>query len=259
MESAAICYTYTGSLCAWEQIVLSSVFAALRKLAPTDTISQIAARYVKALLARQPAGPFYLGGHSFGATVAYEMALQLSEQGHDIGLLAIIDQRKPGWRLTVRQALPFLHLIILRMLAQLRDELRQARPTDRLRMIRRTLSLWSRRALGYRATHLMFDFSRMDTEQIAFYEGGLRALLDYRPRPAPIKMSLFRAKVPSLSNLALDSTLGWNELGGSNVRVHVVPGNHGSMMTEPMVRELAKAISEQLEACASSIGSARAE
>ena len=51
---------------------------------PTDTISQIAARYVKALLARQPAGPFYLGGHSFGATVAYEMALQLSEQGHDI-------------------------------------------------------------------------------------------------------------------------------------------------------------------------------
>ena len=226
---------------------------------PTDTISQIAARYVKALLARQPAGPFYLGGHSFGATVAYEMALQLSEQGHDIGLLAIIDQRKPGWRLTVRQALPFLHLIILRMLAQLRDELRQARPTDRLRMIRRTLSLWSRRALGYRATHLMFDFSRMDTEQIAFYEGGLRALRDYRPRPAPIKMSLFRAKVQSLSNLALDSTLGWNELGGSDVRVHVVPGNHGSMMTEPMVRELAKAISEQLEACASSIRSARAE
>ena len=226
---------------------------------PTDTISQIAARYVKALLARQPAGPFYLGGHSFGATVAYEMALQLSEQGHDIGLLAIIDQRKPGWRLTVSQALPFLHLIILRMLAQLRDEPRQARPTDRLRMIRRTLSLWSRRALGYRATHLMFDFSRMDTEQIAFYEGGLRALLDYRPRPAPIKISLFRAKVPSLSNLALDSTLGWNELGGSDVRVHVVPGNHGSMMTEPMVRELAKAISEQLEACASSIRSARAE
>ena len=224
---------------------------------PTDTISQIAARYVKALLARQPAGPFYLGGHSFGATVAYEMALQLSEQGHDIGLLAIIDQRKPGWRLTVRQALPFLHLIILRMLGLLRDELRQARPTDQLRMIRRTLSLWSRRALGYRATNLMFDFRQMDTEQIAFYEGGLRALRDYRPRPAPIKMSLFRAKVQSLSNLALDSTLGWNELGGSNVRVHVVPGNHGSMMTEPMVRELAKAISEQLEACGSSNGSAR--
>jgi len=215
---------------------------------PTDTISQIAARYVKALLARQPAGPFYLGGHSFGATVAYEMALQLSDQGHDIGLLAIIDQRRPGRRLTVRQALPSLHRIIFRMLGVLRDELRQAKPTDRFRMIRRTLSLWSRRALGYRATDLMFDFRRMDTEQIAFYEAGLRASLDYRPRPAPIKISLFRAKVTSLSNLALDSTLGWSELGGSNVRVHVVPGDHGSIMKEPLVRELAKAISEQLEA-----------
>jgi thioesterase domain-containing protein len=216
---------------------------------PTDTISQIAARYVKALLIRQPAGPFYLGGHSFGATVAYEMALQLSEQGHDIGLLAIIDQRRPDWRLTVRQALPFLHRIIFRIPSRLRDELRQVQPTDRFRMIRRILSVWSRKALGYRANaDLMFDFRRMDTEQIAFHEAGFRALLDYRPRPAPIRISLFRAKAQSLLHLALDSTLGWNELAGSDVRVHVVPGTHGSIMTEPLVRELAKALSEQLEA-----------
>jgi len=201
------------------------------------------------MLVRQPAGPFYLGGHSFGATVAYEMALQLSEQGHDIGLLAIIDQRRPGWRLTVRRALPSLHRIILRIPSLLRDELRQAQPTDRFRMIRRILSVWSRRVLGYRENaDLMFDFRRMDTEQIEFHEAGLRALLDYRPRPAPIKISLFRAEAPALSNLALDSTLGWNELAGSNVRVHVVPGNHGSITTEPLVRELAKALSEQLEA-----------
>jgi amino acid adenylation domain-containing protein len=216
---------------------------------PTDTISQIAARYVKALLVRQPAGPFYLGGHSFGATVAYEMALQLSEQGHDIGLLAIIDQRRPGWRLTVRQALPFLHRIIFRIPSLLRDELRQAQPTDQFRMIRRTLLVWSRRVLGYRANaDLMFDFRRMDAEQIAFHEAGLRALLDYRPRPVPIRISLFRAEARSLSQLALDSTLGWNELAGSDVRVHVVPGNHGSITTEPLVRELAKALSEELEA-----------
>ena len=60
----------------------------------------MAARYVAAMLAHQPTGPFYLGGHSFGAMIAYEMALQLVEQGHEIGMLAIIDQRRPGWRLT---------------------------------------------------------------------------------------------------------------------------------------------------------------
>lgn len=71
---------------------------------------------------------------------------------------------------------------------------------------------------------------------------------DYQPRPAPIKMSLLRAREQSLSHLALDSTLGWNELAGSDVRVHIVPGNHRTIMTEPLVRELAKALSEQLEA-----------
>ena len=62
----------------------------------TDTINQIAARYVAAMLRYQPVGPFYLGGHSFGAMVAYEMALQLVKQGHEIGLLAIIDQQRPA-------------------------------------------------------------------------------------------------------------------------------------------------------------------
>ncbi len=77
----------------------------------TDSISQIATRYVAAMLRHQPAGPFYLGGHSFGAMVAYEMAQQLVEQGHEIGLLAIIDQRRPGWRLTLRNVVPVLHRI----------------------------------------------------------------------------------------------------------------------------------------------------
>ena len=54
----------------------------------------------------QPIGPFYLGGHSYGAMVAYEMALQLVKQGHEIGLLAIIDQQKPGWRLKASNAIP---------------------------------------------------------------------------------------------------------------------------------------------------------
>ncbi|WP_431272118.1 thioesterase domain-containing protein [Dankookia sp. P2] len=39
-----------------------------------DSIERIAARYVDAMLDRQPAGPFYLGGYSMGAVIAYEMA-----------------------------------------------------------------------------------------------------------------------------------------------------------------------------------------
>ena len=76
-------------------------------------------------------GPFYLGGHSFGAMIAYEMALQLVKQGHEVGLLAIIDQRRPGWRLTARDAIPSLHRILAKMPGRIRDEWTQVPASDR--------------------------------------------------------------------------------------------------------------------------------
>ena len=72
----------------------------------TETLEQIAAHHVAAMFLHQPAGPYYLGGHCFGATLAYEMARQLEEQGHEVGLIAIIDQKRSGWRLTLGNALP---------------------------------------------------------------------------------------------------------------------------------------------------------
>ena len=215
----------------------------------TDTISQIAARYVAAMLVHQPAGPFYLGGHSFGAMVAYEMALQLVAQGHEIGLLAIIDQRRPGWRLTARDAIPVLHRILISIPGRIRDELAQVPATDRFRHFRRILLRWSKAALGFRPDAAsMFDFSRSETEQILLFEANLRALRDYRPTPLPVPITLFRANVQILSHLALDSTLGWSDLAESEVRVRIVPGNHGSITTEPLVRQLAKMMSDELDA-----------
>jgi thioesterase domain-containing protein len=109
-------------------------FLGLRRTADsrlTDTIDQIAARYIDAMLVHQPAGPFYLGGHSFGATIAYEMAIQLVERGHEVGLLAIIDQRKPGWRLTASSALPHFHKIIAKLPGRLWTELVDAPAPER--------------------------------------------------------------------------------------------------------------------------------
>jgi thioesterase domain-containing protein len=80
------------------------------------------------------------------------------------------------------------------------------------------------------------------------FEANLRALRDYRPTPLPAPIALFRANVQMLSHLALDSTLGWRDLAESEVRVRVVPGNHASMVTEPLVRQLAKILSDELDA-----------
>ena len=58
---------------------------------PLRTIEAIAATYVRAIRHIQPHGPYRLGGWSFGAAVAWEMACQLTEAGETVALLALID------------------------------------------------------------------------------------------------------------------------------------------------------------------------
>jgi pimeloyl-ACP methyl ester carboxylesterase len=54
-------------------------------------IEDIAANYVREVRALQPEGPYFLGGHSSGGLVAFEMARQLRSQGRDVALLALFD------------------------------------------------------------------------------------------------------------------------------------------------------------------------
>jgi amino acid adenylation domain-containing protein len=227
-------------------------FLALRRLPEarlSDSINQIAARYVAAVLTHQPAGPFYLGGYSFGAVVAYEMAVQLVQQGHAIGLLAIIDQRKPGWRLRANNVLPVLHRFLARIPGRIRDEFTEASSTDRFRRIGRLLSSWSKTGLGDLPNAVsILDGRPSETEQILSIDANLQAMRDYKPTPLPVPITLFRANTQWLSHLALDSTLGWSDLAKIEVRVRTVPGNHATIITEPLVRQLAKILSDELDA-----------
>jgi thioesterase domain-containing protein len=55
----------------------------------------MAATYLAALRAVQPAGPYLLGGWSFGGLVALEMACQLEREG-ERATLALLDPTTPG-------------------------------------------------------------------------------------------------------------------------------------------------------------------
>ena len=149
-------------------------------VSPTETLNEMAARYVAAMRRHQPIGPYYLGGASFGATVAYEMAVQLLAQGHEVGRLVIIDQRRPGWRLTLRNALPAMHRILGHVPYRLKSRISSKAPAaDRLQHLRRTLLRWSKAAVGIRSDAASL-FGLSDPEQIAVFEANLRALRSYR-------------------------------------------------------------------------------
>lgn len=70
-----------------------------RELPPA--IEEIAASYVEAIRAIQPAGPYLLGGFCLQGIVALEMVRQLEVQGETVDLLALVHTQRPSLARTV--------------------------------------------------------------------------------------------------------------------------------------------------------------
>jgi acyl-coenzyme A synthetase/AMP-(fatty) acid ligase/thioesterase domain-containing protein/acyl carrier protein len=58
---------------------------------PHTSVEAMAAEYLKEVKTRQPNGPYYLCGYSFGGLVAFEMARRLRESGDEVGLVGLFD------------------------------------------------------------------------------------------------------------------------------------------------------------------------
>jgi amino acid adenylation domain-containing protein len=58
---------------------------------PDRRVQDIAARFVTAARSVQPDGPYRIGGFSFGARIAYDMAQELRAQGEEVAVLVLID------------------------------------------------------------------------------------------------------------------------------------------------------------------------
>ncbi|XP_042150431.1 fatty acid synthase-like [Ixodes scapularis] len=58
---------------------------------PTRSIEELASIYLQRLVEVQPQGPYHIVGYSFGATVAFEMAVQLQGAGAPVGSLVFLD------------------------------------------------------------------------------------------------------------------------------------------------------------------------
>lgn len=59
--------------------------------APLETIEEMATYYLEEIRKVYPKGPFHVGGQSFGAYVAFEMAKQMKSKGESIGRVFLFD------------------------------------------------------------------------------------------------------------------------------------------------------------------------
>lgn len=197
---------------------------------PLTCIKEMAAYYIKALRTVQTQGPYFIGGWSFGGLVAFEMAQQLVASGQEVALLAIFDSSSPNNKPSFWDGYKFLFTTtVLHILPFLLDYLYLLMPftnfiSQKLKQqILRELTLLP-----------MFPI----------FQANSKATLSYLPQPYQGKITLFKSS--SQEKLAdHDSTNGWSKLT-SEVDVHIVPGNHFTMLKKPNVRLLGEQLRQYL-------------
>jgi len=202
---------------------------------PHTSIEDMAAHYLGEIRAVQPAGPYWLGGQSFGGLVAYEMACQLRTLGETVARLFILDTYAPGGD-PVASALRRRALRLSRWFDYHRVNLRMmpARRKPAYLMERLTLLLVN---LG------LYPSKNLD-RIIKIHRAQSRARIAYAPPLYPGRITLFRARRQPLAGTT-DLQSGWGRLAAQGVEVHEVAGSHSSMIVEPHVSTLAA----ELQAC----------
>ncbi|HYU33835.1 MAG TPA: amino acid adenylation domain-containing protein [Thermoanaerobaculia bacterium] len=205
------------------------------------TIEAMAARYVQALQEVQPAGPYRIGGWSLGGVVAFEMARQLRAQGSAVALLALIDPSPPRQAPEVPD--PRLELAQflgdLRGLAGLEASSPLALPAEVL-MLDDLLARVEARALL--PPEVGEDQIR---ELYALFVTNYRALCAYCPGTWEGRLVLIRAADP-IPGLPPDANQGWSELARAGAEVHVLPGDHYSLLRAPQVAAVAAVLSRDV-------------
>ncbi len=194
------------------------------KLPVLDQVHDMAELYLEALRKAQPEGPYYLGGYSFGGLVAVEVARRLIEAGQEIALLALVDTYFVGQNGNSSLLSRFFLLSTEQKLAYLKK-----RATRYRRGIKRRI-----------------DALSLPRPVKAVREACAAAEQKYRPTVFPGAVTLFRASEKALRGLD-NAQNGWQQYAAGGLEIHEIDGDHGNILNEPNVRQLAAALRSRLD------------
>ncbi len=202
---------------------------------PHNRFEDMAKDSLAAIREVQPEGPYFIGGFSGGGIVAYEMAQQLLAAGEEIGTLVMLDSIPA--RIPTATKMDRLKIQLIHMGEQgLKFPINWA--VNRYN--------WETRKLWKNKEEMTPAEFRSEEIEAAFLE----ACAVYEHKPYPGQVELFRppfqeryvmgpGRVLNESREYLDEANHWRQYITGKLNVHMVTGDHDSMVLEPHVRVLA--------------------
>ena len=213
---------------------------------PHASVEEMARAYIDEIRRIQPRGPYRIGGFCLGGLVSFEMGQQLRAEGEEVSLLLMIECYFPAAPEHLhtrgdRLAWADNHL----------GELLRLSTSEKLGYIGRRIG----RAALRIGTNLVPRKLRESGESSLtrairhVTQANLRAALNYHPHTYPGKVTLFCCAEKSTRSYE-DRRLAWSQVAAGGLEVHLVPGNHLSILDDPHIEIVANKLRSCLERAA---------
>jgi len=196
-------------------------------------LDEMASYYIKEMRKVQPAGPYYLAGHSFGGILVFAIAQLLMQDGEKVNLLALLDTFAPG---QVPKA-HFFERIQLHV-----NNLRSLKAQNWPSYFHQRYNNLIVRLSGIQPLRRFIHFLGLVPSDASSMNRIAALRYDYHGYPG--KLVIFRVK-DRPEYVRTDLISGWQKYA-AEVEVHDVPGTHATLLNEPNVAVLAAKLAKCL-------------
>jgi len=213
---------------------------------PFKNLTHCAQTYVEALKHHQGNGPYQLLGWSGGAVITYEMACILQKEGAEVSRLFLIDAYAPPALPDELKNMDNAALIK----ALLSDELQET-TSAQLRQLSQDELISHLRDTLINADIIPADYTIDDVARF-FDVYKTNCALAHATLSPSFNGSIHLIRAEDERSLQEkycpdDPTLGWQGFVTEDVKVHITPGNHNTMMDPPFVSTLVSHLSDYLD------------
>ena len=208
------------------------------KSPPLKTVEEMVERFIVSIKEIQPVGPYSIGGSSFGGTLAFEAAHQLTNAGEKINLLILIDTPGPG-SMPLRKLNTKLEIV---------EYFAKGRKVDTI-LSKEFHNLDDSQLLHYIESWGLVP-EEFDKDKFPLFFEAFRTNNDsmsiYKPKPIDLSALFFSATETIEGYMPIGLNKAWEPLLRKGLKVIRIPGNHMTMNESSSIKRVAQAIQKRL-------------